>query len=560
MNKTLTINLSGIVFHIDENAYDAFNAYLDSIRRHFASSEGKDEIMQDIEARIAEMFQQRVGENKQVITLRDVEEVTAAMGKPEQFGDEEAAAASEKETPLPGAKRRLFRNPDEETIGGVCSGIAAYFGIDPVWLRLAFVLGIFLGGFTFMLYIILWIVMPEAKTTTDKLMMRGEQVTISNIEKNVKEEFEGLKKRAGEFGKQVNQKFSEYTGFRGFLRRLFDAFGELLGFVFKVFAKIFAVLFIIIGLAVFGALLYALIMISGFWAIKLPPMGFTALVAALILVGIPALLLFYHGFKILFNIQAKSKLVNATAGGIWVIGLVIGMISLVFLIKNYSEDGSTQQELTLIQPANDTLVVAMKNDRTLFTIEDSLITFGCAERNVDIIKSSSDKFELIKIVEAKGSSRKSAAENAAGVRLSLTQTDNRLTLENSFQIAPNTIFAFQTVKFIIGVPEGKSIYLDKTMSRFLNDVKNTGYIYDDDMAPHHWKMTAKGLECTDCTGNERSVADHEVINEGVHMGGDDMDSLVINKHGLVIKKDGKDILRVDENGMTIKKPEEKKNK
>src|SRR5689334_9884136 len=160
MNKTLTINLSGIVFHIDENAYDVFNAYIDSIRRHFASSEGKDEIMQDIEARIAEMFQLRVGENKQVITLRDVEEVTAAMGRPEQFGDEEAEAAPDREAPIPGVKRRLFRSTDDEIIGGVCSGIAAYFGIDPVWLRLAFVLSVIFFGGGVLLYIILWIVIP----------------------------------------------------------------------------------------------------------------------------------------------------------------------------------------------------------------------------------------------------------------------------------------------------------------------------------------------------------------------------------------------------------------
>src|SRR3989304_2112088 len=110
MNKTLTINLNGIVFHIDENAYAVFSAYIDSIRRHFASSEGKDEIMQDIEARIAEMFQQRVGESKQVITLHDVEEVTAAMGKPEQFGDEEKTGEPKAETTSEGKiKRRLFR-------------------------------------------------------------------------------------------------------------------------------------------------------------------------------------------------------------------------------------------------------------------------------------------------------------------------------------------------------------------------------------------------------------------------------------------------------------------
>ena len=558
MNKTLTINLSGIVFHIDENAYEVFNAYIDSVRRHFASSEGKDEIMQDIEARIAEMFQQRVEGSKQVITLRDVEEITAVMGKPEQFGDEEAGI-EEEETPRPGVKRRLFRSTDDEVIGGVCSGIAAYFGIDPVWLRLAFVIGIFFGGFTVLLYIILWIVMPEAMTTTDKLMMRGEQVTISNIEKNIREEFESLKNRAGELGKEMNRKLSAdyYSGFKGFIRRLFDAAGELAGFIIKVLVKIFAVFFIIIGLAVFCLLLFALIMIPGVWAIKLPPMATPGLVAALFLVGIPALLLFYHGLKRLFNIQAKSKIVNATAAGIWVIGLIIGMITAIFMIKNYSDDGSTQQELNLIQPLNDTLIVAIEDEGALFKIQDSLITIGTDDRNVDIVKSNNDKFELVKIVDAHGSSRKNAVENAAGVRIAFTQTDNRLMLSNTYQLSRDAMYAFQTVKYNIRVPEGKTIYLDKSMRRFLDDVENTGYIYDDDMAAHHWKMTSKGLACTDCTGNERTVGEHSVINEGVHIGSDDLDSVVIDKHGVIIKKDGKDVLRIDEKGMMIKAEDEK---
>jgi phage shock protein PspC (stress-responsive transcriptional regulator) len=570
MNKTLTINLSGIVFHIDENAYDVFNAYVDSIRRHFASSEGKDEIMQDIEARIAEMFQLRVGESKQVITLRDVEEVTSAMGRPEQFGDEEATVAADKETPLSGVKRRLFRSSDDEIIGGVCSGIAAYFGIDPVWLRLAFVLSVIFFGTGIFLYIILWIVIPEAKTTADKLMMRGEQVTISNIEKNVREEVEGLKKRAGEFGKQVNQKFSDYSGFRGFLRRLFDAFGELLGFVFKIFVKLFAVLFIIIGLLIFGGLLFALIMVPGFWVIKLPPLAFPALLAALFLVGIPALLLFYHGFKILFNIKSKSKVMNMVAGGIWLVGLVIGIITTVLGVKNYSEEESTRQELGLIQPANDTLMVSIKNNISdidsnedmdifngwSFDSHDTAVTITGPVK-VDVRKSSSDKFELIKIVESRGSSRRDAAENAKGVKLTFGQTDNRLTLENNFQLTKNTMFAFQNIKFVIGVPEGKTVYLGRSLRYFLFDVKNTGGIYDDDMAPHYWKMTEKGLACTDCTGDERSIKDFDATNEGVHIG-NGMDSVVVDKHGIVIKKDGEDVLRIDDKGMVIKKPDDKK--
>jgi hypothetical protein len=173
---------------------------------------------------------------------------------------------------------------------------------------------------------------------------------------------------------------------------------------------------------------------------------------------------------------------------------------------------------------------------------------------VDIRKSSSDKFELVKIVESRGVSRRHASENAGGVRLTFAQTDNKLTLENHFELSKNTMFAFQDVKFVIGVPEGKTVYLDKSLRNFLSNVPNTGDVYDYDMAPHHWKMTTKGLQCTDCSGDERSLKDDDTDNS-IHIGGDDLDSVVVNKHGIVIKKKGKDVLRIDENGMVIKKEE-----
>src|SRR6187401_3502529 len=115
MNKTVTVNIGGIVFHIDENAYERFKQYLESIRSHFTASEGRDEIMQDIEARIAEMFQERIRDGKEVITLADVEEVTELMGKPEQFGEEKNAEEPKatSQEPREKIKRRLFRNPDD---------------------------------------------------------------------------------------------------------------------------------------------------------------------------------------------------------------------------------------------------------------------------------------------------------------------------------------------------------------------------------------------------------------------------------------------------------------
>jgi len=199
MKKTVTINLSGIIFHIDEDAHDKLSDYLSKIKSCFSGSEGKDEIMADIEARIAEIFQEKIGKSKEVIAIADVEEVIAVMGKPEDYmeGNGDEGEEKSKTAPDEGSyrRKRIFRDPDDNVLGGVCSGIAAYFNFDPIWLRIAFAVAFFVFGTGFLLYILLWIVIPEAKTTAEKLEMRGEKVDISNIEKSIKEELEKLKKK-----------------------------------------------------------------------------------------------------------------------------------------------------------------------------------------------------------------------------------------------------------------------------------------------------------------------------------------------------------------------------
>jgi phage shock protein PspC (stress-responsive transcriptional regulator) len=204
MKKTVTINLSGFIFHIDEDAYDHLSNYLSKIRGYFTDSEGQEEIMSDIESRIAEMFQEKITKNKEVINMTDVEKVIAVMGKPEDYLDESAQTETKEEanrqsstgsaTHTNTRTRRVFRDPDNEVLGGVCGGIGAYFNIVPLWLRLAFVVSFFVFGTGLLLYIILWIIIPEAKTTAEKLEMRGEQVNVSNIEKSIKEEIDNLKK------------------------------------------------------------------------------------------------------------------------------------------------------------------------------------------------------------------------------------------------------------------------------------------------------------------------------------------------------------------------------
>src|SRR5690606_34167516 len=145
MNKTVTVNIGGMVFHIEELAYDKLKNYLQTIRSHFSVSDGRDEIIEDIESRIAEILLQILGKSRQVVTSEDVDQVMSVMGKPEDFAGADDAAGSTSQTTGDATvteatiKRRLYRDPDERVIAGVCSGMGHYFGIDAVWLRILFI-------------------------------------------------------------------------------------------------------------------------------------------------------------------------------------------------------------------------------------------------------------------------------------------------------------------------------------------------------------------------------------------------------------------------------------
>ena len=195
MNKTVNINLGGMFFHIDEDAYQKLTRYFDAIKRSLSNSSGQDEIIKDIEMRVSELLTEKQKTEKHVVGLQDVDEVIAVMGQPEDYRiDEEGigAGTTNYSSSSTTGSRKLYRDKDNGMIGGVLAGLGHYFGIDKVWLRIFFLIMFFAWGTGVLAYIILWIVMPEAKTTAEKLEMTGEPVTISNIEKKVREEFENV--------------------------------------------------------------------------------------------------------------------------------------------------------------------------------------------------------------------------------------------------------------------------------------------------------------------------------------------------------------------------------
>jgi phage shock protein PspC (stress-responsive transcriptional regulator) len=190
MKKTLTINLAGLVFNIDEDAYFVLQDYLEKIKTYFSEEKEVDDIMHDIEIRIAELLGEKITPTKQVVTLQDIEEIIKIMGEPHEFGDPDK---EKKSTYYRTSAKRVYRDPDNRILGGVCGGLGAYMGIDPIIIRIIFIVIFFGFGAGLLIYLILWIIIPEAKTTAQKLEMRGEHVNVSNIGGFVREEFENIK-------------------------------------------------------------------------------------------------------------------------------------------------------------------------------------------------------------------------------------------------------------------------------------------------------------------------------------------------------------------------------
>ena len=192
MKITVSINLGGYSFNIDEDAYAELKHYLKNLELHFAGEESSSEILSDIETRMAELFRTKITSYKQVINMEDVRQVISVLGTPEDISDNNGPTAQEKFS-SPGY-HRMYRDPDHRVIGGVCSGMGAYWDIDPVIVRIIFVALALGGGLGLLVYLILYIVIPEAKTTAQKIEMRGNPVNIHNIKDSVKKEFDSVRK------------------------------------------------------------------------------------------------------------------------------------------------------------------------------------------------------------------------------------------------------------------------------------------------------------------------------------------------------------------------------
>lgn len=299
MKKTLTVNLNGIVFHIDDDAYDMLQHYLHEIAEHFQSEDEKKEIMGDIEARIAELFTEKLQKNKNVITLTDVEEIIEIMGKPSQYTDgEEETSKDSKSDKKHQKSRRFYRDPENAILGGIAGGLSAYFNIDVTWIRIILVLLVFLGvGFIIPIYIVVWFVAPAAVTASQRLEMQGEDVTVENI----KTEINNVKN------------YMESEKFRNTASSAGQKIGHLLALFFKIIFGFIGAVIGLTGIIVIGALIFALFMIifeptvfNGFapdiisnWAFFSPEKMSLLVISLILLIGCPIFMIIFWAIRLI---------------------------------------------------------------------------------------------------------------------------------------------------------------------------------------------------------------------------------------------------------------------
>ena len=601
MKKVININFQGRVIPIEEAAYDLLKQYVESLRKFFANEEGRDEIINDIEGRIAELFGDSLKKGSTCITEEDVNNIIASMGRPEDFDEEEnkvhtqlggeekkeantGAAAYE---PVTEGRGRLYRNDSEKILGGVCSGLAHYLKIDPTIVRLVFALSSFgagtgiliyillwiilpskplatnvtskrmyrnpeekvvagvasgiaayfdiavwiprlifvfplvvgiitsifrnafwfdfdpfpgiifgsFGGTLFITYAILWAVIPEAKSASEKLEMRGEKIDLNTIKNTIQEDLEGFKNRAEkwggefkekaqhfgkEFGTTVGQKGAQFGTEAGYVakksgNRLLNALGILLKAFFLFLAGILAFVLLIALIALTGAGVGVFplkdFFLEGFWQNAL------AWATLLLFLGVPVIALVVWCIRRIMGIRSGNRYIGFTFSGLWFIGLICGILLAVSITRNFDARAREKQDYTVAQPSKDKLIVKVpdtkvkvygrwfKMDGIMSMNNDSLFLNNV---RLHIVKSTDSFYHISSFKYSNGSDEGIALRNIKEINYGINQQDSTVWLDRGFSLKRGTKFRNQGVQVTIQVPVGKRIEIDKSVSRRLN--------------------------------------------------------------------------------------------
>ena len=644
MKKIININFHGRVVPIEESAYDILKQYVESLRRYFANEEGRDEIINDIENRFAELFSERLQKGSTCITDDDVNAIIASMGRPEDFEKEDMAQnggssqgsaqqnyskpgqetfasddsrqlfRSENDKVLGGVcaglanylridpaivriifalitfggfglgiliyiilwavlppkplklnvRKRLYRNPENRVLGGVASGLAAYLHVD-VWIpRLIFALPLIFGiitsifhnswfdmdpgpafisggfgGTLFITYIILWIVLPEATTATEKLEMRGEKIDLESIKNTIKNDLEGfkgkatvvgaeMKERAQQFGhefKQATQNFASEAG--PIARKTGTGIGHAIGVLFKAFFLFisgciaFALITVLIGLFFTGAgvLPFRHYFLFGFWQ------NFFGWGTLFFFLAVPIIGLLTWLIRRIIGVRSRNNYLGYVFGTLWTLGWVCLIVFLSMMVSNFRTRTSLEDELSIAQPSNGEMIIKTTegrityygsdwfgvnwdNDGPFFNLSEDSVMLTTIR--VNLTKSHDSNYHMQRVRFSHGNNPAIAKSLAGQIQFDIQQKDSFILLPQGFAITPSQKFRNQQVLIVVEIPVGKKIMLDKStddyhwfninVNRRHTHWSNEGDDYWSDYNPVstdvEYIMTEKGLERT----------------------------------------------------------------
>jgi phage shock protein PspC (stress-responsive transcriptional regulator) len=534
MNKTVSINLGGFFFHIDEDAYQKLNRYLDAIRRSL-SPDAKDEIMGDIEGRIAELLSEKIKNDKQVVSNREVEDVITIMGQPEDYRiDEDTEPKTKSDTysqPYYTRSKKMYRDGDKAIIAGVCAGLGHYLRIDPLWIRILFIISPFITfGTSVFVYILLWVLIERAITTTEKLDMTGEPINISNIEKKVKEEFIQFQEKfpnvdIDKIGANVKYGAEKLgNGVSTVVLGILKAIAKVMGAAITVFSAL------CLGAAVvfFIMLLFSSTLVTQSWYPYIEGWNFTDTpmwVLTLIMffaIAIPLFALFISGLRILIgNMKPLGSVVTYTLLALWIIS-ISGCIYLgMYQAAQLGTEGQSISRKEFTIPENETLQIIFKSneyftkynkyDRDVEIKQDSAGHVVLYSNDVRLYIRHTDQARPYVQVEkiARANSLSKASKFAETIGYNFKVSGNSLILDNYLVSDVASKFRGQHVEVFLYLPEGMIFQPDINVQKYDNSDNDFFDLWFDN-ADHVYQMGKDKVECFDCIDENAEGKDKEI--------------------------------------------------
>ncbi len=516
MKKIVKFNINGVVFHVDEDAFEILNNYIKNIRGRFKTDREGNEIIADIENRIAELLQLKLNEQKQAINIDDVNEMIEIMGRPEDFveDDNNEQPYAEQTT-----HKKFYRDLDNNVAGGVCSGLGAYFNIDPIILRVLFVVLSFpFAGFPIALYLILWIVIPPAFTSAQKMEMRGENFTIADIEQRIKNEYENVK---GNFKKMRNS--DRYHKTRSNFNNAGNGFVEIINFFGRAILIIIGISLIITGIGLITGMFSVFIFSDSFlpwihtnqhhflipdflFSVVNPKSVLLATVCTIIFVAAPILAIIYWGLKLILRFKANDRIISVVASVAWVLSIIILIGITLFEVKEYAFSTRIDDTVEMNLPANQTLYVKsslnMDDFSEIYFFDEGLNVYS-HEKNPDRIylkpdlkihHTSSSQISIKFEKEARGATNRLAQKNTSNIEFNWHLQDSILYIDPLFYLKNHDRWIFPDLDIVLYLPEGQNVCIGKNLKQTLSSAQTVKGIRLWEITGKCWQMTDDGLD------------------------------------------------------------------